>query len=402
MVRQAYAAFFDDLRIPWLTADASSGAMGGTLSHEYHVPSKKGEDRVFTCDGSCGYSANEELAVRGDDGLGNTISLPYTSMSELLSFPSCQDSGLRRDFYMTSDKQKLIVVITPFRSGQESSSINLHQLKRIPQLDKLDAGVENALDSFRNQLLMLQSNGNMGQNLNVTFILDKMIRYDSSESEFVSINGMQISATVEKSTLDLVRIDNGDKCPTEHCEYGRLQVQDCIELGHTFFLGTRYSSTLDATVSLPNAGLRQPSSQVEASEVPLQMGCHGIGISRIVASAADVFKDEKGLNWPRKMAPFEVVIIAERSWKEQAREVYDALQQSESSIDCVIDDRDASPGSKMKDAELIGYPVIVRIGQSWLDTPKKCLVRCRRPTTFDEDVPVASLKSTVLQLLETL
>ena len=102
------------------------------------------------------------------------------------------------------------------------------------------------------------------------------------------------------------------------------------------------------------------------------------------------------------MAPFEAIIIAGPKYTDQANQVYDLLSTDLPSIDCIIDDRDESFGSKMNDAELIGHPIIVRIGNSWHDEACKCLVQCRKPVQMKEDVPLATLKQTVLEILAQL
>ncbi|KAJ5047130.1 uncharacterized protein L3040_002972 [Drepanopeziza brunnea f. sp. 'multigermtubi'] len=222
----------------------------------------------------------------------------------------------------------------------------------------------------------------------------------------------QVNPTTQQP-LNLLRIQEGDPCP--RCTDGSLKVQKAIELGHTFHLGTRYSKPLEATIVAP---VEKPISADEfakdednhtnpskgrkqtARQVPMQMGCHGIGVSRIIGAVADTLADDKGLNWPRAMAPFEVLIVPSNTRNDSsALEVYDTLALG-SSLDLVLDDRDKSMGLKMGDADLIGYPVIVIVGRAWL-AEGKLEVQCRR-LDVKEKVPIGELKVYVESLLAQL
>ena len=189
--------------------------------------------------------------------------------------------------------------------------------------------------------------------------------------------------------LNFLRIRDGDACP--RCSDGSLRVQKAIELGHTFHLGTRYSDPLQAVVTVPREllddGKPGHDSAAEADsassrQVPMQMGCHGIGVSRIIGAVADTLADEKGLNWPRVMAPFEVVIVPGKGLDQAALEVYDELSDpppaSDGALrDLVLDDRAESFPWKMRDADLVGYPIIVAVGRRW-KAERVCEVQCRR------------------------
>lgn len=134
------------------------------------------------------------------------------------------------------------------------------------------------------------------------------------------------------------------------------------------------------------------------SEVHMEMGCHGIGVSRIIGAVADTLADSEGLNWPRVMAPYEVVIIAGKGNEDAGVEVYDVLANSE--LDIILDDRTAFFPWKMQDADLIGYPIIVVLGRRW-KSEQRCEVQCRRLGT-KKDVSIVELTATVTSLLEKL
>lgn len=233
--------------------------------------------------------------------------------------------------------------------------------------------------------------------------------------------------------LDLLRIKDGDTCAK--CSARSLKVQKAVELGHTFFLGTRYSKPLrayvtssghskkprDTTTSSEEGMTDQHSSEKDSTNstmIPLQMGCYGIGVSRMIGVVADTMADERGLNWPRVMAPFEVVVIAKEGNEEDAVMVYDALsnanpsssptkwqktdkQNATGSLDVVLDDRQKRFISKLVDADLIGFPVAVILGRAWA-SERKCEVQCRRMGNLQAEISLADLPSYVSFLVERL
>lgn len=134
------------------------------------------------------------------------------------------------------------------------------------------------------------------------------------------------------------------------------------------------------------------------------MGCHGIGVSRIIGAVASLLSDAKGLNWPRAIAPYEAIVLTSPQTEDRdATEVYDALygEVRNGNVDLVLDDRSGkSVGWKLKDADLIGYPVVIVLGRSWKDR-REVEVQCRR-LRFKKDVRLDDLRQEVLGLLEQL
>ncbi|PHH80267.1 hypothetical protein CDD80_2290 [Ophiocordyceps camponoti-rufipedis] len=256
-VSDAYRAFFADLKLPIMVAKASSGDMGGDLSHEYLLSNPAGEETVETCD-NCGYINDN-------------------------------------------------VVSAPPKTSPESVEL--------------------------------------------------------SESQSVASS----TSTIEPPTdepLDLSQPATGAACP--RCKEGSLQLSQALELGHTFYLGTRYSKPLSLSIQLSN----EAQTQVLA-----QMGCYGIGVSRILGAVAEHKSDERGLGWPRAIAPYEVVVVPTSPVTAQVIDFYDKLAH-DGRLDVVLDDREKSFGWKMKDADAIGYPVIIVLGRAWRDGGS-CEVQCR-------------------------
>jgi prolyl-tRNA synthetase len=413
-VRQAYDGFFNEFRIPFLTAEAASGEMGGDLSHEYHFCTTKGEDNIVSCN-SCDYVANEELAQSRPTSAGSVTESRDERWSSI-----CQDHNGRftlrppkdletqaEDSHqwigVTHDRSSIvqaffpreIEVLTPSGRRMRETKVNSYAIKRL--VPDLDLSVENPRETFKQHRRLQQvsetKRANGSRTANVLRVFD--MRYGKVEHspDTVVIDGQEIQTFNHNNpdnAIDLVKIETGDPCP--RCNEGTLKVEPAVELGHTFHLGTRYSTPLNATI----AKKESPNEQVA-----MQMGCHGIGISRLIAAVADSLADSKGLNWPRVIAPFEAVVISGEENQNDAVEVYDALTATtDTPIDTLLDDRDKQLGWKLKDADLIGYPVIVVVGRDW-KKDRKVEVQCRR-LGLKELVPVGGLKAYIEEKLQQL
>ena len=402
-VRNVYARFFDELKVPYLVAQADSGDMGGTLSHEFHFPTTKGEDNIISCTGCCGYVANEELAES-----------PVDQVVE-------SSGGLKVWRGISRDRRTLINVWYPTSISSRKSDtlpeVNMHAIKAI--VPEVDASIENSLplwadsiaSSHAQKLVNLVDGRISGSFHTMTHTDDAEIPYWPDMEPLTGVEMETISFVPgTQQPLNLLRIQDGDKCPSSDCG-SSLRVEKAIELGHTFHLGTRYSNPLKATVAVPRE-LQEDASSVtvdlaspsSSQEVPMQMGCHGIGVSRIIGAVADTLADEKGLNWPRVIAPYEVVVLSSKDNPEDvAVEVFDILSASSGSQttrDVILDDRAASFAWKMRDADLVGYPIIVVVGRAW-KMKGMCEVQCRR-LEVREEVALEDLPGFVDMLLDQL
>ncbi|KAH7257432.1 hypothetical protein BKA59DRAFT_389138 [Fusarium tricinctum] len=357
-VSGAYRAFFAELKLPYLVAEASSGDMGGDLSHEYHLPSSVGEDTIVSCD-TCHYTANDEVAAARP---------PSAGAKGKSDIPVSQFNVWRG---ISKDRKVLINAWYP-RSSDDSteSGLSLHAVKSA--VAELDTTIEDPLPLWEETL--------KNRNAHVVNVIDSRLAsaFGSVRNQLPLMPQNHESYQVEHSTVDstdsgeglnLVQIADGDDCP--RCEKGTLKIHRALECGHTFQLGTRYSVPLDACVNLPQSGLSaaaQKEGLTPGSRVPIQMGCHGVGVSRIFGAVAEILADERGLNWPRAIAPFEVAIIPASDLAEEPLRIYDTLainNGTRSTFDVVLDDRKRSFGWKMKDADMVGYPVLVILGRSF-------------------------------------
>ena len=386
-VRAAYSRIFSDMKLPVVPAKASSGDMGGDLSHEYHLSTPLGEDRVVSCQ-SCDYVVNEEIAdsVVSEEVLGED------------SFEVWRG--------ITKDRTKLVNVWYPKRTRARHNGeireysdqdINLSAVKSV--IPDLDSGVQNALPFWSAAAAPQTSTAT-----EVVNVLDGRLPpgivdgLQDSSPELTSWPAGLVAPTpplpirgvsCDKGALNLLHVRTGDKCP--RCSSGTLKQERAMELGHTFFLGTRYSEPLGAMTTVPPSG--QPS--------PMQMGCYGIGISRVMGAAAEHLADERGLNWPVAIAPYSCVVIpGNRAVESDILQVYHVVSQISGHgvrmHDVVVDDRHKSLAWKLADADLIGFPVIIVLGREW-QASRQVEVQCRR-LDVRRTVKVEDLPSVVSQL----
>jgi prolyl-tRNA synthetase len=360
-VRLAYKNLFDELKLPYLVADADSGNMGGKLSHEYHFVSPKGEDNVWSCS-SCSYVANEELVEKRTLEAAPTDARPLIFTGISVDRKTAIEISVPRPASLPHDA-------TP-SWDQISQYTNPHALKKAaPSNIELDTGIEAAT---------------------LSSLLPKT-------TSTIQITDRSLSPS-DAAALDLTPTVSGSACA--HCASGTLHVQKAIEVAHTFHLGTRYSEPLNAFVSVPVGASK------DTEWVPMQMGCHGIGVSRLIAAIASLLADSKGLQWPRVVAPFEAAVLTGPAvGEEESMEVYDLLsryaEKGLQTVDAVLDDRAGkSLGWKMKDADLIGYPVVVVMGRGWKDK-RELEVQCRR-LGVKKDVGLGQLREEVEALLAQL
>jgi prolyl-tRNA synthetase len=446
-VSEAYANFFDDLKLPVLVAKADSGDMGGNLSHEYHLPSVVGEDIVFSCC-DCDYTANEEVVEKGSDETSQTLS--GSDISRRRANPVVMTwFGLSRDKTTLVEVQYPLLAATTEPATQETgdikSQINTRALKRA--VPELDLGIEEPVKTWKEHLLARHQSTATAPAEQTTFRLIRihdhripagtsqtMVRSTSEVVRNILNDIPNISIeSVEKddkgNPIDLSPIMEGSSCPK--CSSGILKIQKAIEIGHTFHLGTRYSLPLKARVAADPkhqhsisliSDERNPIQHNSQKQliVPAQMGCHGIGVSRLIGAIAEAMSDDKGLNWPRAAVPFDVAIFARSDCQESIEQIYDILVGKDSdsgnisvsgqskphflkapTFDVVIDDRIRALGKKSRDAELVGIPLTVVLAQSFKEHGT-CEVKFRRKGAETAFVPIHELRAHIQGYLENL
>lgn len=418
-VKHAYTQLFNELKVPYLVAAADSGNMGGSMSHEFHFISPKGEDRVVSCS-HCDHVYNEELAdgkAHSFDESPGAVNGFQTEDKPVESGPTVSNG---RWMAISHDHSTLVRAWYPKFTMQDGSPepverhINSHAVKAVAAAAgiDLDLSVENPLEKWTAHIK--ENVFDDDKSPQVVDLFDAHVRpYKRAPRAGLQEALSSAQESIEMSRLDqfpgteyklnLTRIVDGDRC--SQCTEGRLTSNPAVELGHTFHLGTRYSEVLNASVSVNPAvlhGSHDPGAQSSKEQiVAMEMGCHGIGVSRMISAVANRLADSKGLNWPRAMAPYEVVVVPNKGLDSVGEQVYDSLtSQTSKPIDTLLDDRDKTMGWKLGDADLIGYPVIVVVGNGWKRN-QTLEVQCRQ-LGVKEDVSLDQLPGFVESLLSQL
>ncbi|CAZ85676.1 unnamed protein product [Tuber melanosporum] len=399
-VQGAYQALFEEIGLPYIHAEADSGNMGGSVSHEYHFPSLSGEDTVISCP-DCGYCANEETAQ-------------ITPQQPILDLAA---SRIATFHGITKNRKTLINIHYPrYTKATTDGVLNEIHTGRVKNIiSDFDPSVMKPLDLWFDAFVGYTHIAEEEAYSRVVNIFDARIPSSlygslppSRFNNMIKKKAMDyfpiptISITPDNpefgSSLNLLKIQGGDGCPK--CGVGKLKTTGAIELGHTFHLGTRYTVPLRANV-LNEAGEWKP----------MVMGCHGIGVSRMIPAIAEGYSDHNGLCWPRVVAPYDVVLVcgsmkknAVVPPKEDIEAVYDVLVSKGlaggTDVDVILDDRDKDIVWKIKDAVLVGYPIMCIMGKSWVDS-KKVEIEVRK-TGARLGVELGNLRTVIEGLLNEL
>ena len=363
----AYCRIFDRLGLDYRPVAADTGSIGGTGSHEFQVLAESGEDVIAYSDAS-DYAANVELAT--------TLPLNGQRQSATQSLTKLHTPNVRSieqlvEYLQVPTEQTLKSLVV---EGEEEGTVVLllvrgdHHLNEI-KAEKL-AGVKSPLAMASNEAIEAAFNGAHGGSLGPVGFhgkiyadfatatgADWVIGANEDDHHFQGFNFGRDAA--EPEFVDLRDVIAGDPSP---CGQGNLKLARGIEVGHVFQLRTKYSEALQATVLDQNG-----------KNVVLEMGCYGIGITRVVAAAIEQNNDERGIIWTEAMAPFTVVIVPmnykkSADVKAAADDLYQQLQQA--GVDVLLDDRDERSGVLLHDSELIGIPHRIVIGDRGLKAGK--------------------------------
>ena len=368
----AYQRIFSRIGLLFRAVRADTGAIGGSRSHEFQVIANAGEDVIAYCPDS-DYAANIELA-EAQSVLGGRGEAKETL--EKRATPGQEKCELVSE-YLGIDFLKCIksVVLAADRTNEKGeplpAKIVLVLLRADHELNEVKAGhIPDLKDGFRfatdEEILAAFGSkpgylGPIGAREDVAIYAD-LTAADMTDfccganEEGYHYTGANFGRDLpEPVKMDLRNVVEGDASPDGK---GTLKLQRGIEVGHVFFLGTRYSEPMQATF-LDENGKPQP----------IQMGCYGIGVTRVAGAAIEQCHDDKGIIWPESIAPFEVVICPMNySKSEEVKKTADALYESlkAEGVDVILDDRDMRPGVMFADWELIGVPHRIVIGDRGL------------------------------------
>jgi prolyl-tRNA synthetase family II len=351
----AYVRIFERLGLPAVPVEASSGAMGGSGSTEFMVPSPAGEDDVVRCN-NCDYAANVErsasaLPVVKDRDLVELTKFPTPGVRTIAALEAA-DGGAPADHQIKTMVMVLDGDVT-LALVRGDHQLNLQKLQDgTGAIDIRPATPEEAKAALGAMPGSLGAVGVEGTRI----VADPVLQGRSglttgANTDDWHYTGVNIERDIAVDEwMDLRDVSEGEACI--NCGEP-LEIVRCIEAGHIFKLGTKYAEAFGAHVMDPNG-----------TQCPLVMGSYGIGIERNVAAIAETYHDDNGLIWPAAVAPFEAVItivsLKDESSVVAAKALYDELKAKR--IDVLLDDRDARAGVKFADAELIGIPYRITIG----------------------------------------
>jgi len=375
---QAYKRIFSRCGLRYRPVEADTGAIGGSLSHEFQVLAESGEDAIVSCT-SCEYAANVEKAdvrttrpagrdIGEDEPKLEKVSTPgKKSVAEVSQFLKVPPERFIKTLVYKTDAGELIAVLV--RGDYELNELKLKTVLGVQEIALADeAAVASATGLVPGFLGPIGLKLHTIADSSVHGMRAAVVGANEDNAHFIHVD--QERDFTPSSFADLRLAVAGDPCP--RCEHGILEAHRGIEVGQVFYLGTKYSIPMGATYL-----------DAEGRERPIEMGCYGIGISRLVAAAIEQNHDANGIIWPVSIAPFQVLLLPINYKDTRIREAADTLYASlqENGIDVLLDDRDERPGVKFKDADLVGIPLRVTIGPKTLEKGRVELRRRREGET---------------------
>ena len=377
----AYTAIFTRLQLDFRAVLADTGAIGGNVSQEFHVLASSGEDAIAFSDGD-DYAANLEMAAAAPptgrrpapEGVLARVATPGArTIAEVSAFLKLPPERLVKTLLVESDDGGLVGLVV--RGDHELNAVKAQKLPgvasplRMAQAPQISAAV-GCEPGFI---------GPVGLDFPIyadhsaLALADFACGANQIDAHLTGVNwGRDLP---EPRAADLRNVVEGDPSPSGR---GHLRIARGIEVGHIFQLGCKYSEALGATVL-----------DEQGKSVTMSMGCYGIGVTRVVAAAIEQNNDERGIIWPEPIAPFTVIIVG-LNWAKSARvrEVAERLYTglNEAGVDVLLDDRDARPGVKFADAELIGIPHRVVVAERGLEAGK--LEYRHRRAEQNEELPL--------------
>ncbi|RYU68441.1 proline--tRNA ligase [Aliivibrio finisterrensis] len=364
-MHDAYCKAFDRMGLEYRPVLADSGAIGGSGSQEFHVLAESGEDLIaFSTESD--YAANiekaEALAPTTERAAPTqemaTVDTPNAkTIAELVEQHGIAiEKTVKTLFVKASDEVDADIIALIIRGDHELNEVKAENLKEV-------ASPLEMADEAQLRDLIGAGAGSLGPvGLELPFIVDRSVAVMSDFGTGANIDGKHFFGVNWERDVQLGQVEDlrnvveGDLSP---CGQGTLQLKRGIEVGHIFQLGTAYSEAM-------NCGVLDANGKNSI----LEMGCYGIGVSRVVASAIEQNNDEYGIVWPEALAPFTVAIVPMNMYKsdrvkEAAEKLYAELTAM--GIDVLFDDRKERPGVMFKDIELIGIPHTVVIGDRSMD-----------------------------------
>jgi len=358
-MREAYHRIFRRLGLDYRVVQADSGAMGGSTSAEFQVLTQTGEDRLVACD-RCDYAANVEVAearfvpaerVESTNAITKIATPGKGGIDDVVAFLGGDVTAKRmlKSLLFVADGEVVMAVVRGDREVNEigvaralgAADIRLATEQEVREATSAAVGFAGPV-GFKGRIVIDRE---------ATQVVDAITGANETDAHLGNVNfGRDFQAEVAAIRL----VEAGDGCP--RCE-GTLESYRGIEGGHIFILGTHYSEKMHATFL-----------DADGKAKPFVMGCYGIGVSRLMATAVEQHHDENGIRWPMSIAPYQVIVTPlgkDAAVQEAAEGIYGELRAA--GIDVLLDDRDERPGVKFKDADLLGIPLRITVGGRGLE-----------------------------------
>jgi prolyl-tRNA synthetase len=357
---QAYHKIFTRCGLKFYQVESDPGIMGDLESHEFMAPTPAGEDDIALCD-KCGYAANLEVAKSTLPPL-ELIKMDFEevytpnkrTVKTASEFLGVEEKYFIKCILVITEKEPILVLI---RGDQE-----FNEKKLIRLIGEFVFATPAEVSEILNTEIGYIGPINQKIKIIADLSIDENLFYISgANNSDYHIKGIQPSKHFKAQWADIRKVKEGEYCPI--CHYP-IEIEKAIEIGNIFKLGTKYSAPLKAFF-LDKYG----------KEKAIIMGSYGIGPARVAAAAIEQNNDEDGIIWPKSIAPFDIEIIplntSDKSTLKIAEDLYRKLSEIYNSfanrhMEVLLDDRDERPGVKFKDADLIGIPIQVIIGEKGL------------------------------------
>ena len=351
----AYVRIFRRCGLDFRAVEADSGAIGGSMSQEFQVLADSGEDAIVSCD-QCDYAANVEKAeLRRQAGEPAAAAAPLTrvhtpgagSIEEVSRMLQAGPADFVKTLIYVADGRPLLALVRGDRD------VNELKLKAALGADALALASDAQVREVTGAAVGFAGPQGRG----VPVYADPEVAAmpsavtGANETDY-HVKGFNLGRDVpDAHVVDLRTAAAGDPCA--RCATGHYRPFRGIEVGHVFFLGTKYSEPMKVHFL-----------DADGKDKPMVMGCYGIGITRIAAAAVEQHHDKDGIRWPMALAPFQVILTTAGKEPELARAA-EALEDELTvrGLEVLYDDRDERPGAKFKDADLLGIPIRVTIGK---------------------------------------
>jgi prolyl-tRNA synthetase len=386
----AYTRIFTRTGLNFRAVRAESGPIGGDVSQEFHVLADSGEDAIVFSDGD-DYAANLEAAAALPPGgsrpaprepLRRVPTPGVHTIAALAEFLKVEPARCVKTLIVDGQQDEVVALV--LRGDHELNAVKAQKLPGVASPLRMSsaARVLAATGTEPGSVGPVGLKCRVYADHSALALADFVCGANARDLHLTGVNWERDAPGA--SAVDLRNVVEGDPSPSGK---GRLRLVRGIEVGHIFQLGTKYSVPMKATV-LDEAG----------RETPLYMGCYGIGVTRIVAAAIEQNHDERGIIWPQPIAPFQVVLIPLNLQKSaRVREVSERLyaELTAAGIEVLYDDRDARPGVKFADAELLGIPHRLVVAERGLEAGR-LEYRGRRDsasTEFPQDEALAFMRA---------